>query len=137
MQEKIGSTKNPADGTHLMQAELSHGDRRCPGDPSATALAQSSRLAVVRLLVEAAPEGAFPGELAERLAIPANTLSFHLKTLGHAGLVSAEQCGRNIRYRANIALVRSLVAFLSENCCRGRAGAGSKASGGPRRRGRP
>ncbi len=87
------------------------------------ALAQPSRLAVVRLLVEAAPDGAFPGELAERLAIPANTLSFHLRTLGHAGLVSAEQCGRNIRYRINIALVHALVGFLTENCCGGRAGA--------------
>lgn len=89
------------------------------------ALAQPSRLAVVRLLVEAAPEGARPGEIAARLDIPANTLSFHLKTLSQAGLVGAEPSGRSIRYRANTALVRALVAFLSENCCgeRGRDGA--------------
>jgi ArsR family transcriptional regulator, arsenate/arsenite/antimonite-responsive transcriptional repressor len=101
------------------------------------ALAQPSRLAVVRLLVEAAPDGALPGEIAEHLGIPANTLSFHLKTLSHAGLVSAEQNGRHIRYRADTGLVRSLVAFLTENCCggSGRRCVGSVATARPRRRG--
>ena len=83
------------------------------------ALAQASRLAVFRLLVEAAPNGALPGEIAARLDIPANTLSFHLKALSHAGLVSAEQQGRTIRYRANVALVQQLVGYLTDNCCGG------------------
>lgn len=83
------------------------------------ALAQSSRLAVFRLLVEAAPEGANPGEIAEQLDIPPNTLSFHLKTLAHAGLVSTEQLGRYVRYRANTDLMQQLLGYLSDNCCGG------------------
>jgi len=83
------------------------------------ALAQASRLAVFRLLVEAAPDGALPGEIAARLEIPANTLSFHLKTLAQAGLVSAESQGRTIRYRANIERVQQLVGYLTDNCCGG------------------
>lgn len=83
------------------------------------ALAQGSRLAVFRLLVEAAPQGALPCEIAAQLEIPANTLSFHLKTLSHAGLVSTEQHGRNIRYRANVAQVQALVGYLTDNCCGG------------------
>jgi ArsR family transcriptional regulator, arsenate/arsenite/antimonite-responsive transcriptional repressor len=85
------------------------------------ALAQPSRLAVFRLLVETAPDGAFPGDIAARLDIPQNTLSFHLKTLAHAGLVNSEQNGRFIRYRANTALMQELVAFLTHNCCGGDA----------------
>lgn len=83
------------------------------------ALAQASRLAVFRLLVEAAPDGALAGEVAARLDIPANTLSFHLKTLSHAGLVTAEQLGRTIRYRANVEQVQQLVGYLTDNCCGG------------------
>jgi ArsR family transcriptional regulator, arsenate/arsenite/antimonite-responsive transcriptional repressor len=83
------------------------------------ALAQASRLAVFRLLVESAPDGALPGEIAARLDIPANTLSFHLKTLLHAGLVSAEQQGRTIRYRANVGQMQALVGYLTDNCCGG------------------
>jgi ArsR family transcriptional regulator, arsenate/arsenite/antimonite-responsive transcriptional repressor len=83
------------------------------------ALAQSSRLAVFRLLVEAAPDGVFPGEIATKLAIPANTLSFHLKTLTQAGLISSAQHGRNIRYRADIAQMQRLLSYLTENCCGG------------------
>lgn len=95
-------------------------------EPSAVAalaaLAQSSRLAVFRLLVQAAPGGAFPGEMAEQLDIPANTLSFHLKSLSHAGLVSAEQQGRSICYRASISQMQALIAYLTENCCNGDLG---------------
>lgn len=86
------------------------------------ALAQVSRLAVFRLLVEAAPDGVFPGEIATRLAIPANTLSFHLKTLSQAGLVSAAQHGRNICYRADTAQMQRLLSYLTENCCGGDVG---------------
>jgi DNA-binding transcriptional ArsR family regulator len=83
------------------------------------ALAQASRLAVFRLLIEAAPDGAYPGEIAVQLDMPPNTLSFHLKTLAHAGLVSAEQHGRYIRYRANTEQMQQLVGYLTANCCGG------------------
>ena len=83
------------------------------------AIAQESRLAVFRRLVELGPEGAFAGELAEYLQVPGNTLSFHLKTLSHAGLVSAEPLGRNIRYRADFERMQALVGFLGDHCCGG------------------
>ncbi|MDO5610604.1 MAG: helix-turn-helix domain-containing protein [Pseudomonadota bacterium] len=82
------------------------------------ALAQDSRLSVFRRLVELGPEGAFAGELADFLDIPANTLSFHLKALAHAGLVGAEPSGRHIRYRADFCRMQDLLGFLSDNCWR-------------------
>lgn len=82
-----------------------------------SALAQGSRLSVFRKLVELAPDGTYPGDLAQRLDIPANTLSFHLKSLLHAGLINAEQNGRFIRYRARLDVMVTLVDFLTENCC--------------------
>ena len=85
------------------------------------ALAQNSRLQVYRLLVQAGPEGLAASELAERLDIPANTLSFHLKTLSHADLVLARQEGRFIYYSANYEQMNALLAFLTENCCGGRS----------------
>jgi ArsR family transcriptional regulator, arsenate/arsenite/antimonite-responsive transcriptional repressor len=85
------------------------------------ALAQNSRLRVYRLLVQAGPEGLAPSELAERLDIPANTLSFHLKTLSHAHLVLARQDGRFIYYSANYEQMNALLGFLTENCCGGRS----------------
>ena len=84
-----------------------------------SALAQDSRLAVFRALVERAPDGANPGELAEILGIPSNTLSFHLKTLAQAGLIEAQASGRFIRYRADINRVQALVDFMTRNCCGG------------------
>ena len=84
-----------------------------------TALAQTSRLAVFRALVELGLDGANPGDLAQQLDIPANTLSFHLKTLLHAELITAEPSGRFIRYRANFARMQGLVEFLTRNCCGG------------------
>jgi ArsR family transcriptional regulator, arsenate/arsenite/antimonite-responsive transcriptional repressor len=83
-------------------------------------LAQASRLALYRLLVQAGPEGLSPGALGERLEIPAPTLSFHLKALSHAGLVDDRRDGRNIFYTANYAHMNALVGFLTENCCGGR-----------------
>lgn len=85
------------------------------------ALAQESRLAVFRQLVEAGPEGLAAGELAQRLGIPANTLSFHAKTLCHAGLVATRPSGRYVYYSADFVTMQSLIAFLSENCCGGRS----------------
>lgn len=84
------------------------------------ALAQDSRLAVYRLLVQAGPEGLPASEIAERLEVPANTLSFHLKSLSHAGLVSARHDGRFIYYSANYEQMNALLGYLTENCCGGR-----------------
>ena len=87
---------------------------------SLAALAQDSRLEVFRLLVQAGPDGLPAGEIAERLGIPASTLSFHVKALSHAGLVESRQKGRFVYYFANFTAMNGLVAFLGENCCGGR-----------------
>ena len=84
------------------------------------ALAQDSRLQVYRLLVQAGPEGMAASEIAEALAIPANTLSFHLKTLSHADLVRSRQQSRFIYYSAHYGQMTALLDFLTENCCGGR-----------------
>jgi len=83
------------------------------------ALAQESRLAVFRLLVRNAPEGLTPGLIGEELDLPAPTLSFHLRTLAQAGLVTAVQEGRYVRYRAEMPGIDALIAFLTEDCCAG------------------
>ena len=82
-------------------------------------LAQKSRLAVFRHLVELGPAGACPGDIAEAIGIAAPTLSFHLRTLSQAGLIDAEQNGRSITYRANFAAMQALIGYLGENCCGG------------------
>ena len=81
------------------------------------ALAQESRLAVFRLLVKRGPEGYTPGELSEKLAVPAPTLSFHLRELQHAQLVVSRREGRFLYYSANFDTMHGVVNFLSENCC--------------------
>ena len=81
------------------------------------ALAQDTRLRVYRTLIEHAPEGLAAGEIAQRLDVPPATLSFHLKELARAGLITARQDGRFIWYRANIDAMNGLVAYLTENCC--------------------
>lgn len=83
------------------------------------ALSQRTRLEVFRHLVEAGPEGAAVGSIADALKVAAPTLSFHLKELSHAGLVTGKQEGRFIRYTANFAAMNGLVDYLTENCCRG------------------
>jgi ArsR family transcriptional regulator, arsenate/arsenite/antimonite-responsive transcriptional repressor len=85
------------------------------------ALAQDSRLQVYRLLVQAGPEGVAASDIAERVGVPANTLSFHLKTLSHAGLVESRQEGRFIYYSANYERMNALLGFLTANCCGGRS----------------
>lgn len=88
---------------------------------SLAALAQDSRLEVFRLLVQAGPAGIAAGEIAERLGLPASTLSFHVKALAQAGLIESRQQGRFIYYTARFAAMNELIAFLGENCCGGRA----------------
>ena len=87
------------------------------------ALAQETRLDIFRLLVEAGPPGMAAGALAESLSLAAATLSFHLKELRHAGLVSARRQGRSIIYAAGFDSVEGLVDYLTENCCRASGGA--------------
>lgn len=86
---------------------------------SLSALAHEARLRVFRALVVAGPEGLTPSALAEQLGIAPNALSFHLKELFHADLVSQERQGRNVLYRAAFLVMNDLVAYLTENCCQG------------------
>lgn len=88
---------------------------------SLAALAQPLRLQVFRALVVAGPAGLTPGALAEALDVAATTLSFHLKELMHAGLLSQERDGRNLIYRASFAQMNALLAYLTHNCCAGEA----------------
>lgn len=83
------------------------------------ALAQESRLAVFRLLVQAGPAGLAASRISEQLAIPPSSLSFHLKELTHAGLLAARQDGRFVFYSANIDTMNGLIGFLLDNCCGG------------------
>jgi DNA-binding transcriptional ArsR family regulator len=87
-----------------------------------SALAQESRLAIFRLLIEQGPEGLPVGVIGERLGLPSATLSFHLKELLHAGLVTSRQSGRFIYYAPVFAAVNGLVGYLTENCCAGSGG---------------
>jgi DNA-binding transcriptional ArsR family regulator len=84
------------------------------------ALAQETRLAAYRALVAAGEAGLPAGELAAQLGVPPATLSFHLKELAHAGLVSSRSEGRFVIYTADYVAMTGLLAFLSEECCGGR-----------------
>ena len=83
------------------------------------ALAQETRLAIFRLLVEAGPDGVAAGVIAEQLKVAPATLSFHLAQLSHAGMVTARQRSRFVFYAANFGRMDELIAFLTEDCCRG------------------
>lgn len=83
------------------------------------ALAQETRLAIFRLLVQRGPEGLPVGKIGELLDLPPATLSFHLKELTHAGLLVATPQGRSIIYSAQFDTMNALLAFLTENCCDG------------------
>ena len=85
------------------------------------ALAQPHRLKAFRALVVAGLEGLTAGAIAEELVIPAATLSFHLKELVHAGLITQERSGRNLIYRADFAQMNGVLAYLTDNCCQGQA----------------
>lgn len=82
-----------------------------------SALASDPRLAVFRLLVKRGPAGFTPSALADRLDVPAPTLSFHLKELVHAGLIVSRREGRNLYYSPNLDRMNALVGYLTENCC--------------------
>jgi ArsR family transcriptional regulator len=84
-----------------------------------SALAQESRLAVFRLLVQAGPAGLAASRIGEQLDIAPSSLSFHLKELSHAGLIVPRQDGRYIIYSADIAAMNGVIGFLTENCCGG------------------
>jgi DNA-binding transcriptional ArsR family regulator len=84
------------------------------------ALAQESRLAIFRYLVEAGPAGSTVGSIAAALDLPAATLSFHLKELTRAALLDSQQEGRFIRYAANFDTMNDLIGYLTENCCGGK-----------------
>jgi ArsR family transcriptional regulator, arsenate/arsenite/antimonite-responsive transcriptional repressor len=86
---------------------------------SLAALAQPLRLRVFRALVVAGRDGLTPGTIADALGIPAATLSFHLKELAHAGLVTQERASRYLIYRAAYEHMNALLGYLTENCCRG------------------
>ena len=83
------------------------------------ALAQETRLSIFRLLVEAGPEGVSAGRIGETLEVPAATLSFHLKELAHADLVSSRHERQFIYYAVDFQRMAELMTFLTQNCCRG------------------
>jgi DNA-binding transcriptional ArsR family regulator len=83
------------------------------------ALAQESRLATFRLLVQTGPDGLAASRIAEHLGVAPSSLSFHLKELTHAGLISARQDGRFVIYSANFDTMNGVLAFLTDNCCGG------------------
>src|SRR5271154_598049 len=85
------------------------------------ALAQDNRLEVFRLLVQAGPDGMAAGQVADRLGLAPNTLTFHFDRLRVAGLVTVRRDGRSMIYAARFEAMNGLVAFLTENCCQGAA----------------
>lgn len=88
---------------------------------SLAALAHPNRLQIFRALVVAGPRGMTPGVMAEGSGIAAATLSFHLKELMNAGLVTQERQSRNLVYRASFEQMNALLSYLTENCCQGEA----------------
>jgi ArsR family transcriptional regulator, arsenate/arsenite/antimonite-responsive transcriptional repressor len=83
------------------------------------ALAQENRLEIFRLLVQAGPEGMAAGQVADKLSLAPNTLSFHFDRLRFAGLVTVRRDGRSMIYAARYEAMNDLVSFLTENCCQG------------------
>lgn len=82
-------------------------------------LAHETRLGIFRLLIQAGESGLAAGQINEAMQVAAPTLSFHLKELANAGLVSSRQEGRFVFYRANFEAMNTLLAYLTENCCQG------------------
>ncbi len=98
---------------------------------SLAALAQGMRLRIFRTLIGAGPQGLTPGALAASLGVPSSTLSFHLKELTHAGLVSPEREGRNLFYRPSFERMSALMAYLTAHCCQGSGCGAAAATGAP------
>ncbi len=90
-----------------------------PAINALSALAQDSRLAIYRLLVQAGPGGIPAGKISEATGIAPSSLSFHLKELDHANLVTSRNESRFVIYSANYATMNDLITFLTENCCGG------------------
>lgn len=84
-----------------------------------SAIAQESRLAVFRLLVQVGPGGMAATKIAEQLNIAPSSLSFHLKELSHARLITSRSEGRFVIYSADVAVMNGLIGYLTENCCGG------------------
>lgn len=83
------------------------------------ALAQPTRLEIYRLLVSCGPEGLAAGQIAERLNVSPANMSFHFRTMNHAGLIENRQDGRFVYYSANFEVMNGMVSYLTENCCGG------------------
>jgi DNA-binding transcriptional ArsR family regulator len=83
------------------------------------ALAQETRLSIYRLLIEAGPEGVSVGRIGQTLEVPGATLSFHLKELARAGLVSSRQEKQFIYYAVDFERMAELMTYLTQNCCQG------------------
>ncbi len=98
-----------------------------------TALSQETRLDVFRLLVRAGGEGMAAGAISDALAVPQATLSFHLKELKNAGIVSCRREGRSLIYAPDFPAMNQLLRFLTENCCEGVDGCGPAPAGRPGR----
>jgi DNA-binding transcriptional ArsR family regulator len=84
------------------------------------ALSQPTRLKAFRLLVASEPEGLAAGELARLVDVPQNTMSTHLATLAHCGLIGGERRSRSIVYRADLQRFKALLVYLLKDCCGGR-----------------
>jgi DNA-binding transcriptional ArsR family regulator len=97
------------------------------------ALSQETRLQIVRLLVRAGAEGAAAGAIAESIGVSPSNMSFHLKELEHAGLLTARRQARSIIYTANYEALRGLIEFLMKDCCGGRAEICAPSRGKPTR----
>jgi len=82
-----------------------------------SALAQNVRLRIYRAVVGVGPVGLTPGSIASTLGVPASTVSFHVKELLHAGLLTQERSGRHLIYRPSIDTMNDLLAYLSAHCC--------------------
>jgi ArsR family transcriptional regulator, arsenate/arsenite/antimonite-responsive transcriptional repressor / arsenate reductase (thioredoxin) len=102
------------------EAEMNPSVREANAIEGFGSLAQSTRLAAVRHLLSVHPESLSAGEIARRCDVPHNTMSTHLGILSRAGLIAAEKDGRSINYRADVTGFRSLLKFLSQDCCNGR-----------------
>ncbi len=98
------------------------------------ALAQETRLDIFRLLVRSGSEGMAPGAIAEALGVASATLSFHLKELKNAGVVSCERDGRSLIYAPEYRRMDELLRFLTENCCQGVGNCGVPQTSRRRRR---